>query len=279
MTIRKIKKLVLLTLLLAAPGVWAETIDCTPITTLPTIITVQGIYCFTGDLATSMPIGTAIDIQTNNVTIDLNGWKLGGLAAGPDAWAHGIYAYQRKNITIRNGTIRGFHRGIWLRGVSPYTISQGHLIEDIRADKNTFAGIDVRGRGSIVRRNQVVDTGGSTRNNDALSIQLYGPGVRALNNDISGTTATASGDAFGLYLRDANGAVAEGNRIDDVSSGSGGTFGVYIWVSSNVLIRSNSITSSDKGIFYAASTGKYMDTLTSSVTTSFTGGTSVGTNS
>ena len=59
MIIRKIKNLVLLTLLLAAPGAWAETIDCTPITTLPYVITVQGIYCFTGDLATSMASGNA----------------------------------------------------------------------------------------------------------------------------------------------------------------------------------------------------------------------------
>ena len=225
-----------------------------------------------------MPIGNAIDIQTNNVTIDLNGWKLGGLAAGPNAWAHGIYAYQRKNITIRNGTVRGFHRGIFLRDSFPYTISQGHLIEDIRADKNTYIGIEVQGRGSIVRRNQVVDTGGSTRNNDALSILLYGPGVRALNNDISGTAATASGAAYGLYIRNADGAVAEGNRIDDVSSGTGATYGAYIFSSNDLLAVGNRITGAYYGIYYAGSTGKYMDNLTSSVTTPFVSGTAVGTN-
>ena len=277
MTIRKIKNLVLVTLLLAAPGAWAETIDCTAITTLPTVITVQGIYCLTGDLATSMASGSAIEIQTNNVTIDLNGWKLGGLAAGAGTLTNGIYAYQRKNITIRNGTIRGFLYGISLFDFSPYTASQGHLIEDIRADKNTYNGIEIRGRGSIVRRNQVVDTGGSTVANFAYGIHLYGPGVRALNNDISGTAATAS-DAYGLYLHAVNGAVAEGNRIDDVSSGTGSTFGVYNWFSSNVLLRGNSITNSDYGTYYNGSTGKYKDNLTSNVSAPFLGGIDAGGN-
>ena len=306
MTIRKIKNLVLLTLLLAAPGAWAETIDCTAITTLPYVITVQGIYCFTGDLATSMVTGNAIEIQTNNVTIDLNGWKLGGLAAGAGTQTYGIYANQRKNITIKNGTIRGFFFGIYLDDNSPYTTSQGHLIEDIRADKNAYRGMLIRGRGSIVRRNQVVDTGGSTTGTFALGITLNGPGMRALNNDISGTAGT-SGGGYGLYLFAADGAVVEGNRIDDVSSSTGAAYGIYIstsndtvvednritgvsstsgisygmyFISSNdVLAAGNRITSADGGTFYVGgSTGKYMDNLTSNVISPFIGGTAVGTN-
>jgi len=271
MTIRKIKNLALLTLLLTAPGAWAETIDCTPITTLPYVITVQGIYCFTGNLATSMATGRAIDIQTNNVTIDLNGWKLGGLAAGAGTLTQGISAFQRKNITIRNGIIRGFFYGIRLDDNSPYTTSQGHLIEDIRADQNTWTGIEVRGRGNTVRRNQVVDTGGSTERSWVYGIQLRGPGGRVLNNDISGTAATASSPARGLYFSSADGAVVEGNRIDDVSSG-GNTYGVFINSSNDVLVRGNSIISASTGIMYNASTGKYKDNLTSGVIIPFNGG-------
>jgi len=278
MTSKLLKILNLIVLLLFTPTAWAETIDCTPITTLPTVITVQGIYCLTGNLATSMATGNAIEIQTNNVTIDLNGWKLGGLAAGAGTMATGIYANQRKNITIRNGTVRGFYYGILLDDTSPYTTSQGHLTEDIRADKNTFIGITVMGRGSIVRRNQVVDTGGSTVQTFAYGILLYGPGVRALNNDISGTAATGSALPVGLYFLYADGAVAEDNRIDDVSAVIGNTYGLYIYISNDVLAVGNRITSADNGIYYHASTGKYMGNLTSNVTTPFSGGTPVGTN-
>src|SRR5215471_9938738 len=107
--------LVLLTLVLSTAPVRAETINCTAITALPAVITVQGIYCFTGDLNTAMTSGNAIDIQTNNVVLDLNGWKLGGLAAGLGTNAVGIHASDRKNITIKNGTVRGFLAEIWLQ--------------------------------------------------------------------------------------------------------------------------------------------------------------------
>src|SRR5438128_9796041 len=88
--------LILLTLLLGAAPAHAETVNCTPITTLPTVITVQGIYCFTGHLSTAITTGNAIDIQTNNVILDLNGFKLGGLAAGPGTFAIGIFALDRQ---------------------------------------------------------------------------------------------------------------------------------------------------------------------------------------
>jgi len=339
MKTKLIKYLTLTSLLLTAPSTWAETTNCTPITTLPTVITTQGIYCLTGNLVTSMASGNAIEIQTNNVVIDLNGWKLGGLAAGTGTFTTGIYANQRKTITIRNGTIRGFYRGIWLDDTSPYTTSQGHLIEDIRADKNTYMGIMIIGRGNIVRRNQVVDTGGSTAysNMPAVGIVLNGPGGRILDNDISQTAGTGTGSGFGLNIGAADGVVTENNSIDGVSSdassaygvhvsssngfvaednriigiGSAATsyglffdsvndavvednriidlsssastsYGLYLETSANVLAVGNRITSAGFGIEYSAlwggSSGKYMDNLTSNVTTPFTGGIDAGGN-
>ncbi len=101
----------LATALMATPAK-AETIECTVIDSIPFIITVQGIYCLTGNLASSLTSGEMITVATNNVTIDMNGFKLGGLAAGTATLANGIFALDRRNITIRNGSIRGFLRGI-----------------------------------------------------------------------------------------------------------------------------------------------------------------------
>ena len=114
---------VLLAVALGPAASRAETVNCAPITTLPTIIAAQGIYCFTGHLSTAITSGNAIDIQTNNVILDLNGFKLGGLAAGAGTTAIGIHALDRQNITIKNGTVRGFLRGIQLEASGP---SQGH---------------------------------------------------------------------------------------------------------------------------------------------------------
>src|SRR5215831_2499821 len=115
--------------------VWAETTVCTAITTVPFTITVQGIYCLTQDIETNLADGNAIEIATSNVELDLNGYKLGNLSAGPGTTATGIHALDRKNITVKNGTVRGFVEGIRLEDVSS-GVSQGHIVEDIRAELN-----------------------------------------------------------------------------------------------------------------------------------------------
>src|SRR5262245_37058319 len=140
--------LVLLMLVVGAPKLARpETVACTPITSLPTVITVRGVYCFTGNLSTAATTGSAIDIQVNNVVLDLNAFTLIGLA-GPATQAVGIHGLNRRNITIKNGTVRGFLRGIHLEtsgGTSP-----GHVVEGIRAEQNTFVGIHVEGAGILV---------------------------------------------------------------------------------------------------------------------------------
>ena len=270
----------LLCVLLATSPAQAETTNCTAITTLPFIINAQGVYCFTSKLSTNITSGSAIIINTNNVTIDLNGFKLGGLAAGDGTEATGIYAFQRKNITIRNGIVRGFDSGIWLGDASPYTTSQGHLIEDILADQNTLTGITVRGRGNTIRRNQVVDTGGSTIFNFINGIEIFGPGNDVLNNRIATTTASSTGEASGIFLADADGSVVQDNRVGETMDAGEGSYGILIRSSDFVTARNNTITTADFGLFYDGdSTGKYMGNLTDDIaTTAFTGGTAVGTN-
>ena len=61
------------------------------VTSLPAVITTQGTWCLTADLATAMTSGVAITIATNNVTIDCNNFKLGGLSAGVDTTTIGIF--------------------------------------------------------------------------------------------------------------------------------------------------------------------------------------------
>lgn len=48
-----------------APFSQAKTIGCTEITSLPAVITTQGVYCFTDNLSTNITSGSAIEIQTN----------------------------------------------------------------------------------------------------------------------------------------------------------------------------------------------------------------------
>jgi hypothetical protein len=262
----------------------AETTNCTAITSLPYTITTQGIYCLTGHLSTGITAGNAITINTNNVVLDLNGYKIGGLAAGPGTNANGIYAEQRQNIIIKNGTVRGFYAGINLYDASPLTTSQGHIIEDIRADMNTHTGIGVSGRGNIIRNNQVVDTGGAPGggNVNAYGIHIVGPGNRVINNDVYETKEQGiGGKANGIYAVFTTGVVIGNNRVGNAEFGPGTSYGVHLYQSDNALVKDNTISVMDDGIYYNAtgigSSGIYMNNLTSGCTNPFTGGTAAGT--
>lgn len=71
--------------------------------------------------------------------------------------------------------------------------------------------------------------------------------------------------------------MAEDNRINGLSS-SGNTVGLYFDTSTGVLAAGNRIAGAVYGIKYLLSSGKYMDNLTSNVTTPFSGGTDAGGN-
>ena len=256
----------------------SETIDCTAITSLPYTISAQGVYCFTGNLSTNITLGNAITINANNVTIDLNGYKLGGLTAGDDTKAYGIYTHQHKNITIKNGIIRGFSVAIVLSDDSPYTASSGNVVTGILADQNTWVGILVAGFGNTVSKNTVVDTGGATWINEAYGITVFGPGAKVVNNEISKTTAQTSGYARGMDLQSADYSLVLNNTVTDTITDTGTGYAVYIANSTGVFLRTNNLSNADNGLYFTGSTGKYFNNLTFDVATPFTGGTPIGGN-
>ena len=262
---------------LTAPMAQAEITACTPITTAPVTISTPGIYCFTADINTNLASGNAITIASNNVTIDMNGHKFGNLAAGVGTAAYGFYASQQKNITIRNGTIRGFYAGVFLDDVAPYTGSSGNVIEDLRADGNTVFGLQVEGSGNIVRHNQVVNTGGSTVYSTVVGISSWGPDAQILDNIVNGTVSKSSGVAYGIYLQAANGSMPVRNHVTNVSGGTLGNYGIYVYSGTDVIVADNRLAIMPYGVYYnTGSTGKYYGNVTQGVTTPYTGGSAAG---
>lgn len=243
---------------------------CTAITSVPFTTTSRGSYCLTTDISTAMTSGDAIIINNPDVTIDLGGHTLSNLPAGSSTGAIGILAQGPNNITIRNGTLRGFKTAIFLN------LSSGDLVEDVRADLNTEFGVVVNGAGSIVRHNQILYTGGTVASGNA--IEIGGDGSRVLDNDLVetlpvGNGSTAIGVCFG------KGIVAEGNRISNSALPTSGTsYGISTCsVGQDALVVNNRITRMTFGISFDA-TGKYRDNLTMGVTTPYTGGTNAGNN-
>src|SRR5690606_10699318 len=127
-----------------------------------------GVWCLRKDLSTAITAGTAVTVSANNVTLDCNGFRIGGLAAGTGSNAHGIQASNRQNLVVRNCTLCGFHTGILVSG------GGGHVVADNRLDGNRVYGIQVSALDSLVERNQVFDTGGHTASANAFGIASNG---------------------------------------------------------------------------------------------------------
>jgi len=182
-TSRRAQALLAATLALGpVPAVHAdETLMCNAtITSLPYTITTQGHYCFDRNLSTAQTAGAAITINADFVTLDLNGFKLGGGAAGPATLTTGVAATDRKNLVIRNGNIRGFRSGIFVGGAA----SKAVIIEDMRLDENMTNGIVVFGNNHVLRDNSVSDSGGNTTGSLVTGIAAFGESAQIINNAV-----------------------------------------------------------------------------------------------
>ena len=70
----------------------------------------------------------------------------------------GVFSRNHRNITVRNGNIRGFKVGVQLVG----TFAGNIVVENNVLDGNTTTGTKTDGDSSVVRNNLVTNTGGST---------------------------------------------------------------------------------------------------------------------
>ena len=185
---------------------------------LPATITTQGTWCLRQNLDTSATTGNMIEIQTNNVTIDCNGFRIRGSGGGPSTTATGIYAAGRLNLAIRRCTIRGFSLGIQVTGGS------GVIVEDNLLDQSRFVGINTTGAGSIVRRNIVTNSGGAPANGAAYGIYADGDVIDNVVDGVAGADSLVNFWAYGINSTDLNfGIVIQGNRIRNLAPKGTGT--------------------------------------------------------
>jgi len=237
------------------------------ITSLPAVIATPGTWCLKQDLSTAITTGIAITISTDNVTVDCNDFKLGGLAAGSATHALGIHAANRYHVTVRNCNIRGFNSGLTLNAGGG--IGGKYLVEDCRFDGNTYKGLDVDGDGSMVRRNRVFDTGGSTINTLAFAITTSGS-VDILDNTISGVAATSGGGGYARGIStdlNTSGRII-GNGISGLlGDGSGTAYAIENNSSDRISIRNNNLVgdggSGSVGMICTSSSGRAKDNVVS----------------
>ena len=244
---RKIRALLVAAgLVVLSPSVFAaEAFDnCTGfIDTVPTTVSSQGTWCLRQDLSTNMTSGSAVTVAASNVTIDCNGYKIGGLAGGPATQAIGIQALNRANTVIRNCNIRGFMYGAQVS-------DRASLVEDNRFEGNTTIGLLIMGSGGVARRNQVFDTGGAPSATYTIGIRGYWD-VDLIDNTIDTVAPRAGGNGFGfgILVGESSGGSIVGNRVRNVLfDGTGAAVGISNVMGSRYTISDNQVIGLDNGL-------------------------------
>ncbi len=180
----------------------------------PVTINQAGSYRLTGNLTppNATENTTAISITADNVTIDLNGFVIAGPVTGCPASCSassgtgvGVSAStSRNNLTVFNGTVRGFG----FRGVS---LGADSRVERVQAVGNREDGINV-GSGSTAIANVVRGNG-----DDGIAT---GTGATVGDNVVhdNGNDGIATGAGCTVV-----GNVVHDNRDDGIATGSGST--------------------------------------------------------
>jgi parallel beta-helix repeat protein len=222
---------------LPSPARAAESYDSCKyeITSLPAVLSSQGTWCLKTDLSSSLDSGAAIVIGANNVTLDCNHFKVGGLSAGTATQAIGIGAQSRSNLAVRHCNVRGFRIGLYTSAVASPTV------EDNVFEYSTFAGIYMTGGdNTTVRRNRVMNIGESTAPDVPGAVGIYVEYLADIvDNVVSGVRAPGPGDqyAIGIHTVNASSTVI-GNRVRLLApSGAGIATGIrneWSWRSATV---------------------------------------------
>ncbi|MGH0038271.1 MAG: right-handed parallel beta-helix repeat-containing protein [Myxococcota bacterium] len=256
--------LVLLAVVVLPAAASAEPVKCKAIDKLPVTLGKRGVYCLTKSFKVKLATGNAIEVTGNDIVIDFGEHTVWNKTA--DNTAVGVYADQRSNVSVRNGTLVGFDRGVFMRDFLPHETAVGGLVEDLRVIDTTSSGILVYGPGSTVRSSQVIRTG-------AQGIEVTGSGSRVLDCDVT-DASQPEGQAVGIALKYADGGAARDNRVHNVSSGNGqNTWGIIVDNSDDVMVRGNDVSRPGTfGIAFTSSSGMYMDNQVYAAGTAFAGG-------
>jgi hypothetical protein len=137
-------------LVLLGGNVLAQTKITRPSGGLPYKITKSGSYFLGANLAVTTKTTTAIVVNVNYVTINLNGFTISGL--GSSSTGTGIDASAAAGVIIANGTITSYGTGIKL--------SSNSTVENVQILNNATDGINVSGSSCVVSNSLISGNSG-----------------------------------------------------------------------------------------------------------------------
>ena len=259
-------------LLAAAPAsTFAETNDCTVISTVPATLSSSGVYCINDDLVLAGSTGTAVTITADSVTLDLNGHALRSKASANTATT-GVAVSGHKYFTIIDGTIAGFGNAIDVESPAGGPRSLGGLIADIKVQRSVALAIGLDCDGCVVRNNLVTETivPASISGFSALGISVNGTGDQISGNRVFNTHSVPTGaEAFAIYVLASNSTVSQ-NYVANDHIANPREFGI-IASGANDIVSNNQVQGLPAGFDFTDSSVKYRDNTQSGCTSGYNG--------
>lgn len=197
-------------------------IKITQPSTYPIIIDQPGSYVVTRTINVSTTDANGIEIHTDNVTLDLNGHTLIGPGKENGSSGSGIFANNKNNIVIINGTLRDFKEcGILLNG-------SNNLIRNLNVYSNGLHGISANS---------------STRISNCAASYNGSHGFHSLGSAITGCVAFHNG-FHGI-------SASSSSSISDCTSNHNGSHGFY--VTNSTVVNCTAYQNSGRGVSASAS--------------------------
>lgn len=225
---------------------------------LPFVIKKPGAYQLASNL-TYNGVANAIQVEADDVTIDLRGYFISFGGDDPiQQESAGIYALDRKDITVRNGTIRGFYRGIQIKAANQTFNLGGHTIENVRADRCLVEAFHVEGRFSVLRNNSIT----TVRRFASGTVNTYGifasgAGVVVQSNrmvDIHVTGGNGANVGYGIYVDASDSSRVTGNTVANTSASANlNTLGIILVNCPQSIVADNHVSRHAGGLRFTTS--------------------------
>ena len=153
---------------------------------------------------------TALVIGADGISVDLAGHTIAFSGVLPDFGPpnfepHGVSDFGFDDVTIRGGTIVGFHGGVQATGADAL------LVEDLILIDNTF-GIGLRDVHYSRIANNIV-------NNAMDSSTRFGIGLNQSSNNVISNNLVKNNGLFGITMRESSDNLLEGNRASGNANG------------------------------------------------------------